>query len=135
MCSINRPYIVGVSSPESFVSVKDQIVTTNPIAGTIQRGETTQIDNENMKQLLNDPKECSEHRMLHINLGRNDIHRVSKIGTSKITKLMVIEKYEHVMHIVSEITGKINQNLSPMTVIAEFITNRYRFRCTKITCN
>ncbi|MCD0911204.1 chorismate-binding protein, partial [Staphylococcus aureus] len=114
--NIDQPYIVG-SSPESFVSVKDQIVTTNPIAGTIQRGETTQIDNENMKQLLNDPKECSEHRML-VDLGRNDIHRVSKIGTSKITKLMVIEKYEHVMHIVSEITGKINQNLSPMTVIA-----------------
>ncbi len=85
------------------VSVKDQIVTTNPIAGTIQRGETTQIDNENMKQLLNHPKECSEHRML-VDLGRNDIHRVSKIGTSKITKLMVIEKYEHVMHIVSEVT-------------------------------
>lgn len=64
-----------------------------------------------MKQLLNDPKECSEHRML-VDLGRNDIHRVSKIGTSKITKLMVIEKYEHVMHIVSEVTGEINQNLS-----------------------
>ena len=79
--NIDKPYIVG-SSPESFVSVKDQIVTTNPIAGTIQRGETTQIDNENMKQLLNDPKECSEHRML-VDLGRNDIHRVSKIGTSK----------------------------------------------------
>ncbi|HFV7340187.1 TPA: anthranilate synthase component I [Staphylococcus aureus] len=117
--NIDKPYIVG-SSPESFVSVKDQIVTTNPIAGTIQRGETTQIDNENMKQLLNDPKECSEHRML-VDLGRNDIHRVSKIGTSKITKLMVIEKYEHVMHIVSEITGKINQNLSPMTVIANLL--------------
>ncbi|HDG7114092.1 TPA: anthranilate synthase component I [Staphylococcus aureus] len=117
--NIDQPYIVG-SSPESFVSVKDQIVTTNPIAGTIQRGETTQIDNENMKQLLNDPKECSEHRML-VDLGRNDIHRVSKIGTSKITKLMVIEKYEHVMHIVSEITGKINQNLSPMTVIANLL--------------
>ncbi|MBN4950212.1 MULTISPECIES: anthranilate synthase component I, partial [Staphylococcus] len=65
--NIDQPYIVG-SSPESFVSVKDQIVTTNPIAGTIQRGETTQIDNENMKQLLNDPKECSEHRML-VDLG------------------------------------------------------------------
>ncbi|MBU7081725.1 anthranilate synthase component I [Staphylococcus aureus] len=117
--NIDQPYIVG-SSPESFVSVKDQIVTTNPIAGTIQRGETTQIDNENMKQLLNDPKECSEHRML-VDLGRNDIHRVSKIGTSKITKLMVIEKYEHVMHIVSEVTGEINQNLSPMTVIANLL--------------
>ncbi len=91
----------------------------NPIAGTIQRGETTQIDNENMKQLLNDPKECSEHRML-VDLGRNDIHRVSKIGTSKITKLMVIEKYEHVMHIVSEVTGT-NVNLSPMTVIANLL--------------
>ena len=74
---------MSVVLPESFVSVKDQIVTTNPIAGLIQRGETTQIDNENMKQLLNDPKECSEHRML-VDLGRNDIHRVSKIGTSKL---------------------------------------------------
>ncbi|MBE5662623.1 anthranilate synthase component I [Staphylococcus sp. SS21] len=117
--NIDKPYIVG-SSPESFVSVKNQIVTTNPIAGTIQRGKTTQQDNENMQQLLNDPKECSEHRML-VDLGRNDIHRVSKIGTSKITKLMVIEKYEHVMHIVSEVTGRIKPNLSPMTVIANLL--------------
>lgn len=117
--NIDQPIIVG-SSPESFVSVKDGIVTTNPIAGTIQRGETLEQDNQNMKQLLQDPKELSEHRML-VDLGRNDIHRVSKVGTSKITKLMTIEKYKYVMHIVSEVTGQLKNDLSPMTVIASLL--------------
>ncbi len=111
--------IIG-SSPESFVAVQDGTVITNPIAGTIKRGKTIKEDKQNAEQLLSDEKELSEHRML-VDLGRNDLHRVSRTGSSKITKLMEIEKYEHVMHIVSEVKGEIKQKLSPMTVIANLL--------------
>lgn len=111
--------IIG-SSPESFVAVQDGTVITNPIAGTIKRGKTIKEDKQNAEQLLSDEKELSEHRML-VDLGRNDIHRVSRTGSSKITKLMKIEKYEHVMHIVSEVRGEIKRELSPMTVIANLL--------------
>ena len=117
--NFDEPIIVG-SSPESFVKVKGQTVVTNPIAGTIKRGTTDKEDVENEKQLINDEKEISEHSML-VDLGRNDIHRVSEIASSKIEKLMSIERYEHVMHIVSEVTGKLKSNYSPMTVIASLL--------------
>ena len=78
---------------------------------------------------MKDEKELSEHRML-VDLGRNDIHRISKTGTSQITKLMTIERYEHVMHIVSEVTGELKPNLSPMRRHRKFTTNRYCLRCT-----
>ena len=113
------PIVVG-SSPESFVKVKDGLVYTNPIAGTTKRGANKDEDMKNSHALLNDEKERSEHSML-VDLGRNDIHRISKIGTSKITKLMEIEKYEHVMHIVSEVVGELKDNLSPMSVIASLL--------------
>lgn len=113
------PIVVG-SSPESFVKVKDGLVYTNPIAGTTKRGANKDEDMKNSQALLNDEKERSEHSML-VDLGRNDIHRISKIGTSKITKLMEIEKYEHVMHIVSEVVGELKDNLSPMSVIASLL--------------
>ena len=87
---------------------------------TIKRGKTIKEDKQNAEQLLSDEKELSEHRML-VDLGRNDIHRVSRTGSSKITKLMEIEKYEHVMHIVSEVRGEIKRELSPMTVIANLL--------------
>lgn len=117
--NIDRPYIVG-SSPESFVRVENNIVTTNPIAGTIKRGLTPAEDEQNVNRLLNDHKEISEHSML-VDLGRNDIHRVSQTGTSSITKLMTIEKYEHVMHIVSEVKATLQSQISPMTVIANLL--------------
>lgn len=117
--NLDEPIIVG-SSPESFVKVKGQTVVTNPIAGTIKRGATEAEDYKNEQQLINDEKEISEHSML-VDLGRNDIHRVSEIASSKIEKLMAIERYEHVMHIVSEITGKLKSNYSPMTVIASLL--------------
>lgn len=69
---------------------------------------------------MKDEKELSEHRML-VDLGRNDIHRISKTGTSQITKLMTIERYEHVMHIVSEVIGELKPHLSPMSVIASLL--------------
>ena len=117
--NMNTQIIIG-SSPESFVAVQDGTVITNPIAGTIKRGKTIKEDKQNAEQLLSDEKELSEHRML-VDLGRNDLHRVSRTGSSKITKLMEIEKYEHVMHIVSEVKGEIKQKLSPMTVIANLL--------------
>src|SRR5699024_3502527 len=117
--NMDHPIIVG-SSPESFVKVKGQTVVTNPIAGTIKRGVTEEEDQANEARLKSDEKELSEHSML-VDLGRNDIHRVSEIGSSKIGKLMAIERYEHVMHIVSEVTGKLKENYSPMTVIASLL--------------
>ncbi|MCE5002149.1 anthranilate synthase component I [Staphylococcus pseudoxylosus] len=117
--NMDEPIIVG-SSPESFVKVHGETVITNPIAGTIKRGATEDEDKLNETQLKNDDKELSEHSML-VDLGRNDIHRVSQTGTSKIQKLMTIERYEHIMHIVSEVTGKLKNNYSPMTVIASLL--------------
>lgn len=117
--NMNQPIIIG-SSPESFVKVHNGRVVTNPIAGTIQRGQTPEEDQSNAHQLINDEKEKSEHSML-VDLGRNDIHRICKTGTSHIQKLMEIEKYEHVMHIVSEVTGEIKENISPMSVIASLL--------------
>lgn len=117
--NMDERIVVG-SSPESFVKVQGQTVVTNPIAGTIKRGSTLEEDNANETQLKNDHKELSEHRML-VDLGRNDIHRVSETGTSKIQKLMAIERYEHVMHIVSEVTGQLKQDYSPMSVIASLL--------------
>lgn len=117
--NMDEPIIVG-SSPESFVKVQGETVITNPIAGTIKRGATEDEDKINEAQLKNDDKELSEHSML-VDLGRNDIHRVSQTGTSKIKKLMTIERYEHVMHIVSEVTGKLKNNYSPMSVIASLL--------------
>ncbi len=117
--NMENEIVVG-SSPESFVAVHNGEVTTNPIAGTIRRGTTPEIDECNAHQLITDEKEISEHSML-VDLGRNDIHRVSITGTSEISKLMVIEKYEHVMHIVSEVKGKIKKDISPMTTIASLL--------------
>ena len=121
MYYINKdmPIVIG-SSPESFVKVKDGKVYTNPIAGTIKRGQNKKEDENNEKTLMKDEKELSEHRML-VDLGRNDIHRISKTGTSQITKLMTIERYEHVMHIVSEVIGELKPHLSPMSVIASLL--------------
>ncbi|MCG1553826.1 anthranilate synthase component I [Staphylococcus epidermidis] len=121
MYYINKdvPIVIG-SSPESFVKVKDGKVYTNPIAGTIKRGQNKKEDENNEKTLMKDEKELSERRML-VDLGRNDIHRISKTGTSQITKLMTIERYEHVMHIVSEVIGELKPHLSPMSVIASLL--------------
>ncbi|MDT3960676.1 anthranilate synthase component I [Staphylococcus kloosii] len=117
--NMEEPIIVG-SSPESFVKVHGDTVITNPIAGTIKRGATKEEDIENEQLLIKDEKELSEHSML-VDLGRNDIHRVSIAGTSEIRRLMAIERYEHVMHIVSEVTGKLKTNYSPMSVVASLL--------------
>lgn len=103
-------YIILGTSPESLVKVKGRKVTTNPIAGTKPRGKTTEEDAAVAEGLLNDEKEIAEHRML-VDLGRNDIGRISKVGTVEVGKYMKIEFYKHVMHIVSEVTGSLRDEM------------------------
>jgi len=109
-------HIVG-SSPEILVRLEDDTVTVRPIAGTRPRGETVEKDEALEKELLADPKELAEHLML-IDLGRNDAGRVSKIGTVKLTDKMIIERYSHVMHIVSNVIGDLQEGKDAFDVLA-----------------
>ena len=109
-------HIVG-SSPEILVRLEDNTVTVRPIAGTRPRGATPEQDIALEKELLADPKELAEHLML-IDLGRNDAGRVAKIGTVKLTDKMIIERYSHVMHIVSNVTGELQQGKDAFDVLA-----------------
>ncbi|EMH80185.1 anthranilate synthase component I [alpha proteobacterium HIMB114] len=102
--------IIG-SSPEILVRVRDQKITIRPIAGTRKRGKDNNEDNKLAKDLLNDPKEISEHLML-LDLGRNDVGRVSEDNTVKVNEKFKIEKYSHVMHIVSNVVGRFKKNIS-----------------------
>ena len=101
--------VVG-SSPEILVRLENNKLTLRPIAGTRKRGKDPEEDRQNEDDLLNDPKELAEHLML-IDLGRNDVGRVSEIGSVKVTDKMVIEKYSHVMHIVSNVVGTLSKDL------------------------
>lgn len=110
-------YVVG-SSPELLVKVERdrsgrRMVDTRPIAGTRRRGETFEDDERISKELLADEKECAEHLML-IDLSRNDIGRIARTGTVETNEMMVIEKYSHVMHIVSNVRGELRDDLSAM---------------------
>lgn len=118
---LDTPYgtIIG-SSPESFIKKEAMTITTNPIAGTIARGDTPKEDEANAKTLLGDEKELAEHRML-VDLGRNDINRVAKAGSVSVSKLMQIERFEHVMHIVSVVQGELDKSISPLTLIASML--------------
>ena len=108
-------FIVG-ASPEILVRLENDTVTVRPIAGTRPRGENSQLDKALEKDLLNDPKEIAEHIQL-MDLGRNDIGRVAQPGSVSVTDKMTIERYSHVMHIVSNVEGLIQENLSPMDVL------------------
>jgi anthranilate synthase component 1 len=102
--------IIG-ASPEILVRLRDNKITIRPIAGTRPRGKTKKEDLYYEKDLLNDKKELSEHLML-LDLGRNDAGKVSKINSVKVTESFIIEKYSHVMHIVSNVVGKYNNKFS-----------------------
>jgi anthranilate synthase component 1 len=95
------------SSPEILVRVRDGEVTIRPIAGTRPRGKTPEEDRENEISLLADPKERAEHLML-LDLGRNDVGRVAEAGTVRVTESYTVERYSHVMHIVSNVVGKLD---------------------------
>ncbi|MCL6415401.1 anthranilate synthase component I [Aestuariirhabdus sp. Z084] len=108
-------HIVG-SSPEILAHLEDGQVTVRPIAGTRKRGLTEEQDRALEEDLLADPKEIAEHLML-IDLGRNDAGRVSEVGSVELTDKMVIERYSHVMHIVSNVQGKLKPGLGPIDVL------------------
>ena len=108
--------IVG-SSPEILVTLRDGTVTLRPLAGTRKRGTNTEEDKALAKELLGDPKERAEHLML-LDLGRNDVGRVSKIGSVKVIEQFAIEYYSHVMHIASHVEGSIQDDLDALDALA-----------------
>jgi len=108
-------YVVG-SSPEILVRFEDGKVTVRPIAGTRPRGKNEEADLALEMDLLADPKEIAEHLML-IDLGRNDVGRIARTGTVELTEKMVVERYSHVMHIVSNVVGDIRQDMNALDVL------------------
>jgi anthranilate synthase component 1 len=106
----SRTAVAG-ASPETLVRVEDATMMVRPIAGTRRRGRNVQEDLAMEKELLNDPKELAEHVML-IDLGRNDVGQVAQVGSVRLEKKMVVERYSHVMHIVSEVQGKVRPDVS-----------------------
>lgn len=102
---LGETILVG-SSPETMVRLEGRTATLRPIAGTRKRGKTEQRDRELADEMLSDPKEKAEHLML-VDLGRNDLGRVAKTGTVQVTDLMFIERYSHVMHLVSNVTAEL----------------------------
>jgi anthranilate synthase component 1 len=106
--------LVG-SSPEVLVRVEDGVVTVRPIAGTRPRGRTSSEDRDLAEELARDEKELAEHRML-VDLGRNDVGRVATWGTVRVPDLMVVERYSHVMHLVSQVEGELREGLGAMDV-------------------
>ena len=109
-------YAIVASSPEILVRVRDDTVTIRPIAGTRPRGATPEEDRALAEDLLSDPKELAEHLML-LDLGRNDVGRVAEVGTVKVTEQMKVEYYSHVMHIVSNVDGKLDPKFRPLEAL------------------
>lgn len=108
-------HIVG-SSPEILARLEDGVVTLRPIAGTRRRGRNEDEDRALERELLSDPKELAEHLML-IDLGRNDVGRIAVTGTVELTDKMTVERYSHVMHIVSNVTGRLAEGKSAVDVL------------------
>jgi anthranilate synthase component I len=108
--------LVG-SSPEILVRVVNGKVTVRPLAGTRRRGQTEEEDQQLAEELLADPKERAEHVML-VDLGRNDVGRVAQFGSVEISDVMVIERYSHVMHITSNVTGQLTENRDAFDALA-----------------
>jgi anthranilate synthase component 1 len=108
-------HVVG-SSPEILTRLEDEVVTVRPIAGTRRRGYNEAEDQALEAELLADPKELAEHLML-IDLGRNDTGRVAKVGSVRLTEKMIVERYSHVMHIVSNVTGELRDGMTAIDVL------------------
>ncbi len=107
--------VVG-GSPEILVRLRDGIVTIRPLAGTRPRGATHEEDMALERELLDDPKERAEHLML-LDLGRNDVGRVAELGTVRVTESFAVERFSHVMHIMSEVQGKLREGLSAVDAL------------------
>ncbi len=110
-------YVVLGASPESLIKTKGDQIITNPIAGTRRRGRTTAEDDKLAGELIADEKELAEHKML-VDLSRNDLGRVCRVGSISIPKYMTIERYQHVMHIVSEVQGTLLAGYSGLDALA-----------------
>jgi anthranilate synthase component I len=110
-----RTQIAG-ASPETLVRLEDGTMTVCPIAGTRRRGRTAEEDGVLARELLANPKECAEHVML-IDLGRNDVGSIAETGSVRVVRQMEIERYSHVMHLVSEVTGRVPKGTPPLEVL------------------
>ncbi len=111
-----KDFTVIGSSPEMLVRVEEGLVETRPIAGTRRRGTTPEEDERLEKELLRDEKELAEHLML-VDLGRNDLGRISDFGSVRVSQWMAVEKYSHVMHIVSSIQGRLRKDLTALDAL------------------
>ena len=107
--------VVG-SSPEPMVRLRDRVVTSRPIAGSRPRGSTDEQDGLLAAQLIEDPKELAEHVML-VDLARNDVGRVAEYGTEQVDELMTVERYSHIMHLTSQVSGRLREGLGPVDVL------------------
>ncbi len=116
-----KDFSICGSSPEVMVRLTDGEILLRPIAGTRKRGKTPQRDYELEVEMLNDPKECAEHLML-VDLGRNDVGRVAKTGTVKVPDMMRVEKYSHVMHMVSDVVATIEDDKDMFDLFAATFT-------------
>jgi anthranilate synthase component I len=113
----NDEFTLMGASPELMVRLEDGVATVRPIAGTRPRGKTDEEDDLLAEELMNDPKERAEHVML-VDLGRNDLGRVSTYGTVHVPKMMYVERYSHVMHIVSQVEGRLAGNMDAFDLLA-----------------
>ena len=107
---------VAGASPEPLIMVTGRRVETRPIAGTYPRGGTDEEDRRRAQQLLEDPKERAEHVML-VDLGRNDLGRVCEYGTVTVDELMAVETYSHVLHIVSQVSGRLREGITALDAL------------------
>ena len=107
---------IAGASPETLVTVTGRTVRQRPIAGTRPRADSVERDLERARELLADPKECAEHVML-VDLGRNDLGRVCEYGSVQVDELMAVETYSHVMHIVSQVSGRLREGVTPMDAL------------------
>ena len=112
----SKEYSIAGASPEMLVSVNDRTVITRPIAGTIKRGETMEEDIRNEAALISNPKERAEHTML-VDLGRNDIGKVSEFGSVNVMDYMIVERYSKVMHLVSNVKGTLRKDKNHWTLL------------------
>ena len=126
-------YVLMSSSPERLVSISNGVVQSRPIAGTRPRGADHDSDQALSRELLEHPKERAEHIML-IDLERNDLGRVCETGTVEVDELMVVETYEHVHHIVSNVRGRLRREVSPVDVIRAVFPGGTITGCPKVRC-
>jgi anthranilate synthase component 1 len=126
-------YVLMSSSPERLVNIKSDVVQSRPIAGTHPRGKDRCSDLELSREMLAHPKERAEHIML-IDLERNDLGRVCETGTVEVDELMVVETYEHVHHIVSNVRGRLRKEVTPVDVIRAVFPGGTITGCPKVRC-